>query len=153
MTLFTRLLHNLDDTTALAAELAAHTEAGDVLLLQGDLGVGKTAFCRAFIQSLLEIKEDVPSPTFTLVQTFQGRDFPLWHFDLYRLKHPQEAVELGIEEAFDEGVSLIEWPALIAEMLPENCLCLTFSYGIDKGARKVELQGTGTWEEKLKAIV
>ena len=86
------------------------------------------------------------------VQTFQGKTFPVWHFDLYRLKRPEEALELGLEDAFHEGVSLIEWPELVAELLPENCVCIRLSYGINKGSRVAELEGTGTWEGKLEHL-
>lgn len=145
-------LHTIEDTVAFATTLARLAEKGDVILLQGDLGVGKTAFCRAFIQSIQKIPEDVPSPTFTLAQTFQGKCFPVWHFDLYRLKQAEEVWELGLEEAFNEGVSLIEWPELIADMLPENCVCIRLSYGIDKGSRIAELQGVGSWEKKIEDL-
>jgi tRNA threonylcarbamoyl adenosine modification protein YjeE len=152
MTRLTIPLQDLQATTIFAAQLARLAEVGDVLLLQGDLGVGKTALCRAFIQSVQEAPEDVPSPTFTLVQIFQGTRYSVWHFDLYRLKQQEEAFELGLEDAFDSGVSLIEWPELIEALLPENCVSIHLSYGIDKGSRIAELQGVGTWEQKLKEL-
>lgn len=95
-------------TAALAQLLAPLLRQGDVLALQGDLGAGKTTFARALINALEGPVEEVPSPTFTLVQTYQRGELEIWHFDLYRLEDPEEAWELGIEEAFSEGVSLIE---------------------------------------------
>lgn len=152
MTTKTIHLDDLQATEALAASLAKAAEIGDVILLQGDLGTGKTAFCRAFIQSTQQQPEEVPSPTFTLLQTFQGERYPIWHFDLYRLKYTEEALELGLEEAFEVGVSLIEWPELISELLPENCLSIRLSYGIDKEKRIALLQGIGRWEKNLEAL-
>lgn len=153
MTRLTFPLTDIEATKTLAAHIAALADIGDVLLMQGDLGVGKTEFCRAFIQSTQETPEDVPSPTFTLVQSFTGTSYPIWHFDLYRLKTKEEALELGMEDAFGEGVSLIEWPELIETYLPDNCLCIQLSYGVDKGNRIAILQGSGTWETKLNQLL
>src|SRR5271157_2974950 len=97
-------------TKALAARLAAIACVGDVVALSGELGVGKTAFARAFIRARCGADEEVPSPTFTLSQVYDGGGSAIWHFDLYRLAAAEEAWELGIEEAFSCGISLIEWP-------------------------------------------
>src|SRR5882762_7586612 len=94
-------------TAALGARIAAIARPGDVIALAGDLGAGKTTFARAFIRARGGSGE-VPSPTFTLVQIYELPDGPVWHFDLYRLRHPDEAWELGIEDAFRDGISLIE---------------------------------------------
>src|ERR1700754_4988912 len=100
-------------TERLAAIIAAEARAGDAILLSGDLGAGKTHFARAFINALTAAPEEVPSPTFTLVQTYDalalGVPVKIWHFDLYRLKAPDETLELGIEDAFAEAISLVEW--------------------------------------------
>lgn len=146
-------LPNLEATASLAASLARLVEKGEAVLLEGDLGVGKTAFARFFIQSLLGTPEEVPSPTFTLVQTFDTPRFTLWHFDLYRLKGEEEVYELGIEEAFAEGVSLIEWPQLAAPALPKDVLSLTLAFGATEGERQITLEGTGQWQEKLKQLM
>jgi len=97
-------------TAALAARIAAQVVPGDIIALRGDLGAGKTSFARAFIRACGDAHEEVPSPTFTLVQIYQSDAVAIWHFDLYRLDGAEEAWELGIEEAFASGVSLIEWP-------------------------------------------
>ncbi|HEY1259264.1 MAG TPA: tRNA (adenosine(37)-N6)-threonylcarbamoyltransferase complex ATPase subunit type 1 TsaE, partial [Stellaceae bacterium] len=96
-------------TAALAERLAGIAAAGDVIALEGELGSGKTTLARAFIAAR-GAGEEVPSPTFTLVQTYQAETVSIWHFDLYRLQAPEEAWELGIEEALADGISLIEWP-------------------------------------------
>src|SRR5579884_1615816 len=108
-------------TTALAARLAEQARPGDVIALRGDLGSGKTTFARAFIRALGG-GEEVPSPSFTLVQLYELAAATVWHFDLYRLRSPEEAWELGIEEAFAGGIALIEWPERLGALLPERRL-------------------------------
>lgn len=110
-------LSSLDDTARLAVRLAPLLKAGDVVALEGDLGAGKTTFCRAVISALLGMETEVPSPTYTLVQTYDGPDFPIYHFDLYRLEDPAELDELGWEETVD-GLALIEWPDKAGPRLP-----------------------------------
>ena len=99
--------HNEQETLEFAVNFAKTLKVGDIVALHGTLGVGKTAFTRGVIQSLIGQKE-VPSPTFTLLQTYETPNFDIYHFDMYRLKSPQEAYEIGIEDAFAEGVSFIE---------------------------------------------
>lgn len=110
-------LPGLEETAQLAARLAPHLKAGDVIALEGDLGAGKTTFCRALISALLGEDTEVPSPTYTLVQTYDGPDFPIFHFDLYRLNDPAELDELGWDETFG-GLALIEWPEKAGARLP-----------------------------------
>jgi tRNA threonylcarbamoyl adenosine modification protein YjeE len=98
-----------DATEALGRALARRLRAGDTVLLEGGLGAGKTQLARALIQSLLEVPEDVPSPSFTLVQTYETPRFPIWHADLYRLGGGADLAELGLEAA-GAAVCLIEWP-------------------------------------------
>src|SRR5207302_8993725 len=104
-------------TAALAARLAALARPGDVIALRGELGAGKTTFARAFIAARGG-GGDVPSPTFTLAQLYETGDATIWHFDFYRLRHPEEAWELGIEDAFHDGISLIEWPERLGALVP-----------------------------------
>ncbi|MEJ6396620.1 tRNA (adenosine(37)-N6)-threonylcarbamoyltransferase complex ATPase subunit type 1 TsaE [Yoonia sp. 208BN28-4] len=115
------------DTAALAAAFAARLSVGDTLLLEGDIGAGKSAFARALIQSRLGRAEDVPSPTFTIVQTYEAPDGDIWHCDLYRLTHPDEAFELGLTDAFDTAICLIEWPDRLGSDLPDAALTLQFA--------------------------
>ena len=125
-------------TVALAGRLAKRVKKGDVITLYGTLGAGKTTFCRGFIQSLLP-QTEVPSPTFTLLQTYETPDFPVFHFDMYRLKSPEEAYEIGIEDAFVDGVSLIEWPDKIQPILPKKQIRITIE--IIDGKRQIEIEG------------
>ena len=114
------------ETDRLAACFAPHLRAGDTILLTGSIGAGKTAFCRALIRHRLGREEDVPSPTFTLVQTY-GADVEIWHADLYRLTHPDEARELGLEEAFDQAICLVEWPDRLGTDAPPDAITLTLT--------------------------
>ena len=119
------------DTLKIASEFAKKVNTGTVVALYGTLGAGKSAFCRGFIQSLCKA-EDVPSPTFTLLQTYEAKDFEIYHFDMYRLKNPEEAFEIGIEDAFIDGVSLIEWPEKIGYLLPKNAIRITIEIQDDQ---------------------
>ncbi len=108
-----------NDTKKLAQALSLIAQKGDVFALYGTLGAGKSTFCRFFIQSLCRV-EDVPSPTFTLVQSYMADSFEICHYDMYRLEHPEEAYELGIEDSFYTSVNLIEWPEKIESLLPRD---------------------------------
>jgi tRNA threonylcarbamoyladenosine biosynthesis protein TsaE len=99
-----------DSTAALGRALGARLGAGDTVLLHGGLGAGKTHLARALIQSLLPVPEDVPSPSFTLVQTYDGPGFEIWHADLYRLSGAGDVAELGLDMAMAQALTLIEWP-------------------------------------------
>ena len=139
-------------TAALAARLAAQVAPGDIIALRGDLGVGKTSFARAFIRARGDAHEEVPSPTFTLVQIYQTDALAIWHFDLYRLEAAEEACELGIEEAFASGVSLIEWPERLASLLPQRRLEITLDFGDRPEARRASLAGDATWRARLAEV-
>ena len=126
-------LANPADTQVFATRLAPLVRPGDVVALAGDLGTGKTTFARGFINALFVIHglppEDVPSPTFTLVQEYPLPDFTLYHIDLYRIEAELEILELGLEDAFAEGVCLVEWPDRLGSLLPANRLELDFRQG------------------------
>lgn len=147
-------LADADATAALGRALANLAQAGDVLLLEGHIGAGKTHFARAFIQARLARLgrvEDVPSPTFTLVQVYDAAP-EIWHADLYRLTHSDELVELGLEEAFETAICLIEWPDRLADLAPEKALHLHFE-SIHEGAqRRVWLSGNAEWTARLGAV-
>lgn len=119
-------LADADATAWLGQWFAARLQAGDCLLLDGQIGAGKSHFARAFIQARLGRAEDVPSPTFTLVQSYQA-DVEIWHADLYRLSHPDEVLELGLDEAFDSAICLIEWPDRLGSLLPKGAMRLRFT--------------------------
>lgn len=136
-------------TEALARELAGSAGPGAVYALSGDLGAGKSVFARAFIRAYCGTDGDIPSPTFTLVQSYDGGAHPVHHFDLYRLEDPDECLELGIEDAFADGVSLIEWPDRLGPWLPADRLEIRLRPGADTGARRAQLIGHGYWQARL----
>jgi tRNA threonylcarbamoyladenosine biosynthesis protein TsaE len=111
------------DTSALGARLAELAQAGDCFLLEGPIGAGKSHLARAFIRARLGRMEEVPSPTFTLVQVYEA-DVEIWHADLYRLTHPDEVSELGLDEAFYRAITLVEWPDRLGVHLPPHALRL-----------------------------
>lgn len=141
-------LPDLAATEALAAALAPLLKPGDVVGLEGSLGAGKTALARAVIRALGGSGE-VPSPTFTLVQTYDLAKGVVWHFDLYRIETAEEAYELGIEEAFAEGISLIEWPEKLGPLLPADRLEIALAILPGAGARRARLAAFGHWRERL----
>ncbi|MCB9990285.1 MAG: tRNA (adenosine(37)-N6)-threonylcarbamoyltransferase complex ATPase subunit type 1 TsaE [Rhodospirillales bacterium] len=117
-----------DDTARIASDLAAQLTPGDVLCLRGDLGMGKSVFARALIRALANNPAlEVPSPTFTLVQTYDTAQGPLWHFDLYRIEDEEEIYELGWEEALCDAITLIEWPQRAENALPPDRLDIIFA--------------------------
>jgi tRNA threonylcarbamoyladenosine biosynthesis protein TsaE len=124
-------------TCALAQRMGKTLGAGDVLLLSGEIGAGKTHFARCLIQSLLDAPEDVPSPTFTLVQVYETTSGEIWHADLYRLTGPDESVELGLSDAFETAICLVEWPDRLQELAPPNALRLSFVAGTHDNVRHV----------------
>ncbi len=124
----------------LGARLGRALRSGDTVALIGGLGAGKTTLARGLVQSLLP-QETVPSPTYTLVQTYDLPRFTLWHCDLYRLEHPDEAYELGLMDAMGEDVCLLEWPDRLGDLLPDEALKIEITF--DSDGRRVTLSG---WE-------
>ena len=149
-----RRLRDETDTARLAAAIADLARPADVIALFGELGVGKTSFARAFIERLAGSAEEVPSPTFTLVQTYDAPVATIWHLDLYRLAAPAEAYELDIEEAFAEGISLIEWPERLGSLLPADRLEVRLAFAPRRGpqGRLVRLVGYGSWQRRLREL-
>lgn len=134
-----------------AARLAETAEAGDVFALYGTLGAGKTVFSRAFIRALTDPDEEVPSPTFTLVQLYDADKATIWHFDLYRLKSADEIYELGFEEALGDGISLIEWPERAGALLPKNRLDIRIETGDAPDRRRISIVPHGKkWIDKTE---
>lgn len=138
-------LPNEAATRALGAAVAKALRAGDAVCLTGPLGAGKSSLARALIRALTSPDEEVPSPTYTLVQAYQGRDFEIAHFDLYRLEDPEEARELGLDEALEHGAAVIEWPQRLGGGLPADRLSLDIEPTADGAARKARLSFHGTW--------
>lgn len=142
-------------TSALAADVAARARDGDVIALSGPLGSGKTTFARYFIRARMGTgpagDQDVPSPTFTLVETYQPESGPaIWHFDLYRIESQDEAYELGIEDAFAEGIALIEWPERLGTLLPREHLGIALAAG--GGSRIATLSPSPGWVHRIAGL-
>lgn len=135
-------LSSQDETAKLARALAPLVAGGDVILLEGSIGAGKSFFARALISTLLIEPEDIPSPTFTLVQTYDAAKFEIWHCDLYRLTTPFEAQELGLEEAFETALCLVEWPDRLGDLTPQDALVLTLEVTDTLQARRATLRAT-----------
>jgi tRNA threonylcarbamoyladenosine biosynthesis protein TsaE len=150
---------NEEQTVFFAKCLAEICDIGDVILLNGTLGMGKSVFARGFIKHLCGEDENVPSPTFTLVQLY---DFEhktdgltsIWHFDLYRIKQSEEVLSLGIDDAFAEGVSLIEWPERLGVYTPFNRLEIEITPAENsKNYRTINVKSNGiTWNNRLELL-
>ena len=147
-------LKDAEATTTLGRAVAPLLEPGEAVLLYGPLGMGKSTLARGLIRALAGEDEDVPSPTFTLVQ-FYETDPPVAHFDLYRLSRPEEAFEIGLDEALDVGAALIEWPERLgddpARVLGPDILTITLE---ERGeGRSATVSGAGSWDAKITALV
>jgi tRNA threonylcarbamoyladenosine biosynthesis protein TsaE len=154
-----RLDADLSDEAAtrrFAAALAPLLRRGDTLLLEGPVGAGKTAFARALIGALQAAAgippEEVPSPSFTLVQTYAAGPLEIWHADLYRLSGPDECEELGLTEAFETAIVLVEWPDRLGARAPAGALTVTLSPAADAEARHLALHGPAEWKARLAPL-
>ena len=142
------------ETADIAIRLGGELLTGDVVLLSGDIGTGKTHFARHLIQSLQDVPEDVPSPSFTLVQTYETRLGEVWHADLYRLSSPGDVEELGLADAFGTSICLIEWPDRMGVAMPSDALFIQFDLGDKETDRELTFSWTAErWEKHLKAAV
>ena len=140
-------------TIRLAWRLALLARPGDVLALSGGLGSGKTVFARGFLRARAgDPHLEVPSPTFTLVQVYDLPGGRVWHLDLYRLEAPEEAWELGIEEAFAGSIAIVEWPERLGALLPAEHLAIDFAPGPAPGSRRVTLTGSPVWRDRLAGL-
>ncbi len=131
------------DTLQLGNRLGRFCKAGDVILLNGDLGVGKTVFSKGIGEGL-GIVEPISSPTFTILQVYEGGRIPLYHFDVYRIADIEEMEEIGYEDYFyGEGVCLIEWAKQIQEILPDRTIQVTITKNLEQGFdyRKIVIEG------------
>ena len=150
------ILHSPDEATNLAKSIAALLGPGDTILLQGEIGAGTSHFARAIIQCRLAAAgkvEDVPSPTYTLVQTYSDGGVEIWHADLYRLSTPLEIVELGLQDAFDQAICLVEWPDQLAGMRPDNALTVHFLAGQDENSRLLTFSTNSDHWAKLQPVL
>lgn len=130
-----------NDTIKAAAEFAGTLKPRDIVLLNGDLGMGKSVFARAVIRAMTGNQDlDVPSPTFTLAQTYETKVGDVWHFDLYRLKDPEELYEIGWEDALSSGILLVEWPDRLDYLTPKSAITVTLSQGDTPTSRSITIE-------------
>lgn len=138
-----QILKTEQDSVNFAYSLAKTLKAGDILLFNGNLGSGKTFICREIIKYFCGTGTNVTSPTFNLLQTYEAPNFVIYHYDLYRLKYAEEIYELGIEEALDNNLCLIEWPEIISglfQTLPSGNSMININLkAINDGSRTVEM--------------
>jgi tRNA threonylcarbamoyladenosine biosynthesis protein TsaE len=144
-------IENISDSHSFADNLASIIKAGDLITFEGELGAGKTFIIAQIIKTLLNNKEAIiSSPTFNLVHNYPTSQFNIWHFDLYRLKHPEEVYELGYEDTHN-GVALIEWPQIISHILPKDRLDIKIICGNEE-KREIILYPRGLWIDRLKGL-
>lgn len=141
-----------EDTREFAAKLAGLCKIGDCILLYGEVGAGKTTFARGFIQAITGTQDEIVSPTFTLVQTYPlASGGAVWHCDLYRLKNKNEIFELGLDEAFESGIILVEWPEIAEAILPKNSLVVRLDMQ-GQGRSITLVYDSASWKDRLEKI-
>jgi tRNA threonylcarbamoyladenosine biosynthesis protein TsaE len=133
-------------TAALGRAIAEQLRAHEAVCLSGPLGAGKSTLARALVRALTTPTEEVPSPTFTLVQFYEGARLNVAHFDLYRLSSPDEAYEIGLDEALEDGAAVIEWPERLAGRLPKDRLDVMMAHSDSGTVRLAKLAGHGAWK-------
>lgn len=142
-------IKTLQDMRVFSGKIGRLLKKQDVLFLKGNLGVGKTEFARGLIQLITTETQEVPSPTFSLVHVYETMP-PIWHFDLYRLEHPEDVWEIGLEEALHEGISLIEWPDRLPIHVINSPLIIEIDILPDSEERIITLAGIPDWLERLR---
>jgi len=137
-------------TARLGAAIAGRLGVGEAVCLSGPLGAGKSTLARALVRALTTVDEEVPSPTFTLVQFYDGPRLKVAHFDLYRLANPDEAYEIGLDEALDDGAAVVEWPERLDGRLPPDRLDVEIA--LDGLGRRARLIPHGTWLGRVEGM-
>jgi tRNA threonylcarbamoyladenosine biosynthesis protein TsaE len=146
-----KTLNAPEETSHFAQCFAQFLQQGDVVLLEGQIGAGKTHFARELISVLLIEPEDIPSPTYTIVQTYESCKGEIWHADLYRLTDPNEVFELGLLDAFSNAICLVEWPDRLHDIVPRAALKLTLETGSHVEQRRLKVSWHDErWNHKLQ---
>ena len=148
--IFTTCCKTETDTALLGAKLAPIMKKGDVIALEGPLGSGKSVLARGFIRSLCGQDTIVTSPTYNLVQVYVCSVFEVWHCDLFRLEEKDEIFEVGLDEAFENAVTIIEWPSQLGCWLPDRRLRISFKGEELDGARCIVFEGNSRWQMRLE---
>ena len=130
------ILNSEKETIELGKKIAENLKMGDILVLTGDLGSGKTKLTEGIL-TYFGLENEISSPTFTIVNEYQTKDFPIYHFDVYRLNDCDEFLAIGGDEYFEKGVSIIEWGEIIEEILPPNYTKITFSRDLEHENRRI----------------
>jgi tRNA threonylcarbamoyladenosine biosynthesis protein TsaE len=144
-------LYSLESTKKFAEALSGLMGKGEVLLLKGELGSGKTTLSRFFINSLVK-NTNVSSPTFGIVNVYEAEKCSIWHYDLYRVRDIEEIYELGFDEALRDGLTIIEWPDLIEKSISNDGIIVYLKYHGDSDVRNVEISLLGNFYNKHKEI-
>ena len=143
-------LDNVKQTKIFATQLAKYLAQEDVVAFSGNLGVGKTSLIKYLVEAMASKDIEVTSPTFNMVHIYELDAIKVWHFDLYRIKNAIEVYELGIEEAFVNGISLIEWPEIVKSILPVDMLEIKMFFGKRDDERIIHLSGVAKWIAEFK---
>jgi tRNA threonylcarbamoyladenosine biosynthesis protein TsaE len=138
-------IDSLASLKTLAGKIASLANIGDIILLKGELGSGKTSFAKYFINSISKHDQNVTSPTFNILQIYDCENFSAWHYDFYRIETEEEIVNLGLDDAFSNGVSIIEWPEKIRSFLPQASLEIHFSFTEKHNSRLLTISGSEKW--------
>ena len=138
------------ETKTLATEIKEYLQNGDVILLKGEVGAGKSHFARSLIQAAMYKVEEVPSPTFTLVQTYDTKIGSIWHADLYRLSDQSEIFELGLIDAFGKEIVLVEWPDRLGHLEPQDALKIEIVILENEKREVIFSTSSRMWEERLE---
>lgn len=140
--------HSEDETKKFAKKLASNSKKGDIIVLSGELGSGKTKFTEGFLE-YFNLQDELSSPTFTIVNEYDTPDFPIYHFDVYRLEDIDEFYAIGGDEYFSNGVCIIEWGEKIEEILPESYLKISFTRDFeDSNTRTLNIESFGKFNFK-----
>lgn len=142
--------HNESETKEIACKLASKLKQGDIIVLSGDLGSGKTKFTEGFL-SFWGLEDEISSPTFTIVNEYTTNNINVYHLDVYRLEDSDEFLSIGGMEYFENGICIIEWGELIKDILPNNYIQITFSKDIDD--EKIRYLNFEVFGEKLKQTI